>query len=82
MRELVWMHRGRQLDNWDHTAAINFYVVNLQRGKDDPTQPFESFHPYRTKPKREAEAPPDVETARLIWEALVRSGGRDKGKGE
>jgi len=57
LRELVWMADARQLDEWNHTAAILAMLANTHR---DPkkTRPFKpaEFHPgTRPRPQHPTE---------------------------
>lgn len=48
LRELVWMAEARQLDQWNHTAALLALLANVHRDpkKTRPLRPID-FHPHR-----------------------------------
>ncbi len=67
LRELVWMADARQLDEWNHTAAVLAMLANTHR---DPkkTRPFKpaDFHPG-TRPRQQPIEKVDVRVLKTVF---------------
>lgn len=46
------MHRGRERAAWDHTAALQALIYNVNRGKSSRELKPIDFHPYYQQRKR------------------------------